>query len=889
MATDIERAKNVIRGEEETPEELFALGKRLKDANQFGLAWRVFDRIRIDATHVLWKTVKQQTANCVYKDPDLPSDDRLDLALEILRTCENLSTTDDRETLGITGGAYKRMWEEDGQRANLEKSLSYYRRGHRSAQLDHDGYCGINAAFILDVLGSKELEGGDEVGSQMRFSEARQIRKEIGAAIEPRVKNGGNWWQLVTLAEASLGLGDLEKAHAWLVLAASHNPKEWELETTVRQLSTLARLHGEQKSDHGAYQKAAETVLQQSLGLPEPAVKSGSIGKVGLALSGGGMRAALYHIGVLARLAELDVLRHLDVISCVSGGSIAGAYYYLKLRLLLEAKSDTQITRSDYIQLVGEMADEFIAGVQQNIRTRVAASFFANLRMIFTDAYSRTERAGELYEEYLYQQITKNDEPILLRHLLVCPKGEKADFRPKSDNWRRANKVPILVLNATTLNTGHQWQFTSTFIGEPPRPRKGGIDATYRLRRMYISDDPAKNEAPGEFANVRLGVAVGSSAAVPGLFEPITFKNLFPERTVRLADGGVHDNQGLASLFEQSCKVVLVSDASGQMKASDTPPRGILGVLKRADDILQSRVREAQYAELSARRRSGLLQGSMFIHLTKDLEGADLDWVDCKDPALRTTPPPLTPYGVDRKIQQQLAEVRTDLDSFSDAESYALMTSGYLMTLHDLNEDNARKNVPTLARGMVASPQTWKFLGAKAALDTSDAKENARMRSLLEVSDQLAFKIWHQKPWLKWIGWLLLGVIVAALGWRTFVKRDDLLISISYGKIGMFVLSLIAAKIGLGMLTYLDIRKTLTDVVKGIGLATLGFLAARLHLYVFDPLFLRNGRWRAATAPAAQPPIAKGGPVLPVGANPVSSGPVPPPATPKPKDEIPKP
>jgi predicted acylesterase/phospholipase RssA len=34
------------------------------------------------------------------------------------------------------------------------------------------------------------------------------------------------------------------------------------------------------------------------------------LGKVGLALSGGGFRASLFHIGVLARLAELDVLRH---------------------------------------------------------------------------------------------------------------------------------------------------------------------------------------------------------------------------------------------------------------------------------------------------------------------------------------------------------------------------------------------------------------------------------------------------------------------------------------------------------------------------------------------------------------------------------------------------
>ncbi len=43
--------------------------------------------------------------------------------------------------------------------------------------------------------------------------------------------------------------------------------------------------------------------------------------KTGLALSGGGLRASLFHIGVLGRLAELDLLRHVDVISTVSGGS----------------------------------------------------------------------------------------------------------------------------------------------------------------------------------------------------------------------------------------------------------------------------------------------------------------------------------------------------------------------------------------------------------------------------------------------------------------------------------------------------------------------------------------------------------------------------------------
>ena len=38
-------------------------------------------------------------------------------------------------------------------------------------------------------------------------------------------------------------------------------------------------------------------------------------GKLGIALSGGGFRASLFHIGVLAALAEKDELRKIEIIS----------------------------------------------------------------------------------------------------------------------------------------------------------------------------------------------------------------------------------------------------------------------------------------------------------------------------------------------------------------------------------------------------------------------------------------------------------------------------------------------------------------------------------------------------------------------------------------------
>lgn len=48
--------------------------------------------------------------------------------------------------------------------------------------------------------------------------------------------------------------------------------------------------------------------------------------RIGLALSGGGFRAAAFHLGVFRKLEEHDLLAKVDLLSCVSGGSIAGAF-----------------------------------------------------------------------------------------------------------------------------------------------------------------------------------------------------------------------------------------------------------------------------------------------------------------------------------------------------------------------------------------------------------------------------------------------------------------------------------------------------------------------------------------------------------------------------------
>jgi len=51
---------------------------------------------------------------------------------------------------------------------------------------------------------------------------------------------------------------------------------------------------------------------------------------IGLAISGGGSRAANFGAAVMFELADLGLLHRVDAISSVSGGSIAAAYYALQ-------------------------------------------------------------------------------------------------------------------------------------------------------------------------------------------------------------------------------------------------------------------------------------------------------------------------------------------------------------------------------------------------------------------------------------------------------------------------------------------------------------------------------------------------------------------------------
>jgi len=174
----------------------------------------------------------------------------------------------------------------------------------------------------------------------------------------------------------------------------------------------------------GKDKEHAFAVMKNFMGDDIETVQNAWEKKAGIGLSGGGFRASLYHIGILARLAELDQLRNIEVISTVSGGSIVGVHYYLELKHLLETKSDDEITREDYIRIIKNIQDDFLQGVQENIRTCAISNFGVNLRMILSEKYSPSHRLGELYESLLYAKVKdghKPGEPRYMKDLLIYP------------------------------------------------------------------------------------------------------------------------------------------------------------------------------------------------------------------------------------------------------------------------------------------------------------------------------------------------------------------------------------------------------------------------------------------------------------------------------------
>ena len=77
------------------------------------------------------------------------------------------------------------------------------------------------------------------------------------------------------------------------------------------------------------------------------------LGNIALSLSGGGGRAAGFHLGTLAYLNRVDLLKDVSILSSVSGGSVIAAKYALTLKTAPEEEPLHDTFRRFYEEFFG--------------------------------------------------------------------------------------------------------------------------------------------------------------------------------------------------------------------------------------------------------------------------------------------------------------------------------------------------------------------------------------------------------------------------------------------------------------------------------------------------------------------------------------------------------
>ena len=536
-------------------------------------------------------------------------------------------------------------------------------------------------------------------------------------------------------------------------------------------------------------------------------------GKLGLALSGGGFRAALFHVGVLAQMAEKDLLRHVSVISTVSGGSIIGAFYYLKLKQLLEGRREDNLVPSaeGFLQLVQEIEREFLVAVQHNLRLATFADPRQNARML-GDKYSSTMRLADLFNQYFYSPVTGGSNHLLTDlpiSPVLDPAAESCQF-----------VVPKLVINATALNTGHLFQFTTAYVGESRISLAVGDTPDMPILRRLALDDPALDAGQRQHLHrISIGDAVAASCCVPGLLDPFSLGGLYRDKeheevVVRLVDGGVFDNQGLVSLYEEGCTHFISSDASDLLKWQAHPEEQIHNVAMRANDIMMDRIRNELMDKLSRREEEN------YVIITLG-DQADI---------------PI--FHDDFHVIKALGAIRTDLDAFTDLEASTLMYYGF------------RLSEQRFTSAVAANADHWRFSAARDM--EAEASGREKLLRALEVGSRQFMKIFYLGRPLPYLILVIPMIIpVALLGLLIYmlppVPLEVWVVLALLGLIG------IAFSQNARIIEKLDqfpaftrFRRRLAVIMRPLGMTVmLGMLGAgvcRVNLRVFNRLFLKYGR-----------------------------------------------
>ena len=281
--------------------------------------------------------------------------------------------------------------------------------------------------------------------------------------------------------------------------------------------------------------------------------------RLGLALSGGGFRAAFFHVGVLARLAETGVLPEVEVISTVSGGSIVGAAYYLRLKRLLDearARSRTGLRRDRRggRALCGRRCGEHpragLRNLGKNITMACRGTRAATGSATSTTVTSTSRPGARTGPQAMHARADESRS-----RCASCRSTRRAQAassltrttRPKREGAGPADQRHHPQHRATTgASRRYGWASRCPRTTAPEVVKE--VDKNRRLAQGYF-EKGGRRACPEAQRGFPLGLAVAASAGVPGVFPPLAISGMYGGVRVQLVDGGVQDNQGIQGLL----------------------------------------------------------------------------------------------------------------------------------------------------------------------------------------------------------------------------------------------------------------------------------------------------------------------------------------------------
>lgn len=283
---------------------------------------------------------------------------------------------------------------------------------------------------------------------------------------------------------------------------------------------------------------------------------------LGLALSGGGFRAALFGLGSLWRLNDAGLLGKIDRITSVSGGSILAGILASRWRNL------------QFIDGRAANFDSVVAAPMQKFCSETA-DIEAGILGWITPFRSAGDYLARHYADELFGTVSLKDLP---------------------DHARPGN--PLFIFYATNMQTGR----------------------SFRMRHDYVADWML---GVSKKTNMPLARAVAASSAFPPIFSPITLSTDAADwsdgsdieniadlrRKIVLADGGIYDNMGLESL-QGHVDIALVSDAGAPFDLETSPRGNYYSQLGRVRDILIDQTRALRKRWLLAEFNAGRARGA---------------------------------------------------------------------------------------------------------------------------------------------------------------------------------------------------------------------------------------------------------------------------------------